>query len=444
MLGTRFVFALAVLRTRYADPGAFQSPTRYAARSLYLMQNFQWHLLDELDSAAKQRCQEAIPEFLAVHPQATLDHDPNWLESRARAADRMVRQYVCLDSNGELIAFAPFFVHPSSFSFAYAGFTLLKIPIRRFSITAEPLLRFEGEDAEHATTALLTRMHKDLGNSSVMFALGLHLETPLGQMVRTGAASDYLLMPHGPSYQRRLARVERTLDKYLAKIGPKTRADLRRQERRLAKQANDQVQCDIVGQPESIPQFLSDVETVSRRTYQWNLLGSGIKNTAETCEVLQAVAARGWFRGYVLRCQGAPAAFMIGYVYRDVYLSESIGYDPDWAEWSVGNVLHLHVMRDLGSLDGKVAWFDFLYGDNSNKERLSTDAHWEQNTYLIPRTLRWRLIVATLRAFDCTTDALSRLLERYQVKQKIRRALRRRSTRATKCTDEITKRPSAS
>jgi CelD/BcsL family acetyltransferase involved in cellulose biosynthesis len=230
-----------------------------------------------------------------------------------------------------------------------------------------------------------------------------------------------------------LARVEKTLDAYLANLGSKTRADVRRQERRLAKQASDQVACAVFSTAQSIGAFLKDVEVVSRRTYQWNLLGMGIENNESIRALLQSAADRGWFRGYVLRCVGKPVAFMIGYLYRGVYLSESIGYDPDWAGWSVGNVLHLYVMRDLAALGDSVQWFDFLYGDNQNKERLSTAAHPEQNVYLIPDTLRWRPVVFALRAFDVVAEAITRLLERHQIKQKVRRVLRKRSTaRATR------------
>jgi coenzyme F420-reducing hydrogenase alpha subunit len=38
---------------------------------------------------------------------------------------------------------------------------------------------------------------------------------------------------------------------------------------------------------------------------------------------------------------------MIGRVHRDRYYSTDIGYDPGSARWSVGNVLHAEVVRDL-------------------------------------------------------------------------------------------------
>jgi CelD/BcsL family acetyltransferase involved in cellulose biosynthesis len=234
-------------------------------------------------------------------------------------------------------------------------------------------------------------------------------------------------MRHGPAYQRRLAKVPESLEAYIAALGKKTRQDLRRQERRLVNAAEDEVTFSVFSSPDEVESFLAAVEQVSRLTYQWNLLGIGIRQRESTTAMLKQAAHQGRLRGYTLRVKGEPIAFMIGYLDGGTYYSESIGYHPDWAKYSAGNVLHLYVMRDLSDLDRKVEWFDFMYGDNSNKARLSTDYHEEQNIYLIPKTLRWRLIVGALEAFNSLTDNVSSVLDRYGIKEKIRRAMRARA-----------------
>ena len=158
----------------------------------------------------------------------------------------------------------------------------------------------------------------------------------------------------------------------------------------------------------------------------------GIKKTEKLSGLLRAAAERNWFRGYLLYVQNRPVAFAIGYIYRGYYLFESTGYDANWEKWSVGNILYLNIIRDLISLGGDVEWFDFMYGDTQYKERFSTNAHLEGNYYFIPSDLRWVAIVTTLKLFNRITDGLSRILEVFDLKNKIRRMLRRRSVQSVK------------
>jgi hypothetical protein len=389
------------------------------------MSTYTWRLLDELNPIDKDNCLKNILELLKVHPLATLDHDPYWLMLRVKGGEeRVAKLYICTDSNNELVGYAPFFGHPTSFGFSYGSFTFYSFAIKRFAITSTPIFKLEDEIAKKLTVSLLEQLRPQLQKNTVLFTLGLHMDSPLGQLIEKDCPG-YLIRPHGERYERRLAQVEENLDLYLANLGANTRSDLRRQERRLRKQAEEQVECIVFNTTESIDLFLKDVEIVSRRTYQWNLLGMGIKNNTAIRDLLKSAADRGWFRGYILRCKSEPVAFMVGYKYRDTYLSESIGYNPEWSEWSVGNVLHLYVMRDLSIIYPKIKWFDFLYGDNSNKKRLSTNSHSERNFYLIPKTFRWKIIVFSLFIFDYSTSLISCFLDRYGFKQKIWRILKR-------------------
>lgn len=403
------------------------------------MNRYTWTLIEKLGADDALRQMEAIHTLVASHPAASLDHDPLWLEAKAKAHDATTRLYVCHDDNGALLGYAPFLVHGSAFDFSYGGYTLWHYPIRRYSITATPLLQPELESAGAAVGALIECVRRDLVGRDVLFLLGLHMDSAIGQQVQAmPGVPGFLRMAHGPAYQRRRAAVKKTLDDYLSTLGPKTRQDLRRHERRLLKEANNQVRISVHTEAESVDGFLDAVERISRQTYQWNQLGIGIANKASTAELLRVSASNGWLRGYVLYAEEQPIAFMVGHLYRGSYLSDSIGYDPAWHRLSAGNVLHLYVMSDLAALGDKARWFDFMYGDNSNKERLSDDAHLEQNYYLIPKSLRWRALISALNGFNNTTNAVSTLLDRYGLKEKIRRALRRRSTDSVQGTKDET------
>ena len=395
------------------------------------MESYEWQIVAS-EGEGQTEPLVAIDQFLRSHPKRDLDHDRHWLEAKAKAFDASVKLFACFDDDQRVIGYAPFFVHKGQFEFSYAGTTLWRYPIRRYSITAQPLIDQGEEEGPAILRALLGFLRQQLRGRDVAFVLGMHLDSPLGELVESnGIGEQFLLKKHGPAYHRRLAEIPESLDAYYATLGSKTRQDLRRQERRLLKQANDDIEVKIYAGPESISAFLEGVEQVSRLTYQWNLLGMGVKNNDAMREFLERVAELDCLRGYLLLAEGEPIAFMIGYLYSGTYYSETIGYHPKWAKWSAGNVLHIHVMSDLAQLEQEVKWFDFLYGDNSNKKRLSTVSHEEQNLYLVPRSLRWRVLLAALGSFDYLTDKLSHLLERYGLKEKIRRIMRARSIKSS-------------
>lgn len=372
---------------------------------------------------------DEIRGFLQRQPERSPDHDPDWLRIKAGAYDASYRVFLCHDADGQLVGYAPFLVHKSRLEFAYAGRTLARIPVRRFAITARPLMADAHADAAPALQTLLARLRERPGPADVVFALGAPMESAFGRLIVSSARQGFLLLPHGPAYQRRRAKVAESLDAYLSGLGSKTRQDLRRQERRFVKQAENAVEVGICTDAASVEAFLAEVEQVSRLTYQWNLLGMGVRGGDAITAWLRGCADQGWLRGYVLKARGQPVAFMIGYLYAGTYYSESIGYDPAWHTFSVGNVLHLHVMQDLARLDPAVDWFDFMYGDNANKARLSTHSHAERNYYLIPDTVKWRVLVPALKTFDRATDTLTRVLDRYGVKEKIRKIMRQRAVR---------------
>lgn len=387
-----------------------------------------WRLLDSFEASTRTLLESSIRELVRTHPQANLDHDIDWLRLRADGQGRKTLVYILLDGSGELCGYAPFFVHPSSLSFEYAAKTILSIRTCRHAITAQPLLR-EDADPAAGSISLLLALRPALAGPDVLFGLGVPLDEGFGRAILSQQVlTKYLLMPHGPEYARRLLRLPENLEAYLSGLGPKSRADLRRHERKLTKAAHEDVRVTVHTAPDSVADFVRHAAVVSKLTYQWHMHQLGIDDTPATVQRYTAIAAGGWLRCYLLFAQDTPIAFMVGYLFRGIYYSETIGYDPKWAEHSVGNVLHMHVVRDLTALTPKVQWFDFLYGDNSNKQRLSTDSRQERSFYLVPRTLRWTVVVSALRGFDAITGWINDALERHGVKDKLKRWLRRRAT----------------
>ena len=389
---------------------------------------YRWERLDALKDASLENAIVAIRSILASTP-ATLDQDPDWLEAKAKSPDRATRTYICRNRLGTVVGFAPFLLHPSSLEFAFGPLRFARIAFRRVSLTTGPLFSEDVLESGAACASLIDAAMRDLEGREVLFVLGMPLASPLASILdELQAFKKVLLLRHGPSYERRLAKVPRSLDEYLAMLGSRTRQDLRRQERRLVEEAGGTLTLAVYCDPSSVDDFVVDAERVSTLTYQWAMIGQGVASNEATKDLLRSAATSGWFRGYILHARGQPVAFMLGFLYGGNYLSETIGYDPRWARWSVGNILHMNVMRDLASLSGSATWFDFLYGDNANKERLSTDSHSEQNCYLLPRTTYWKMFLLSWNGFNRVTSSLSRFMSRYRIRDRVLSVLRRRAS----------------
>lgn len=243
---------------------------------------------------------------------------------------------------------------------------------------------------------------------------------------RTVKLRGFHLVHHGEIYQRRLIRRQDTFDAYVAGLGPKTRENIRRHHRRLAKAPGGKIILTKYSTVSEVRPFLDAAVGISRLTYQWNLYGSGLRNPKLESR-LEFAAKSGWLCCYLLFKQDQPIAFMMGCRYGVTYYSEEIGYDPKWRQYSVGNVLQLLVIKDLFESDENTYIFDFLFGDAPHKRMLSNFSRDEGNFYLFPNTVAG-LIRSTLIRLDNLMSSFNARLEKYQIKAKVRQFLRMRAS----------------
>jgi hypothetical protein len=394
----------------------------------------EWQVFDVTASPDQASLVTEVACFVSNHPEASIDHDPRWLLIRAESIGKSAKIFFCRDVNGTIVGVAPMLVHPSSLDFEVMGKSLLEVRTRRFSLTRGPLFAPEYAVSHEPVIALLRSLRKSLTGAAVGFVLGTDLSWPLGRLLATRAFSieGFLILGGSAAYQRRLILLPASFEEYLQQLGTKTRQHLRREERRLSKKSGDTLDCRVYVGPDDVDAFLGHAMEVSKKTYQWHLLRAGVSNDAENKRVLTAAAGAGWFRSYVLLCKGQPLAFVLGYVYGGTYIYEKIGYDPEWADWAVGNVLHLGVVRDLLENAPGVKRFDFLYGDNSSKQRLSNAARTERNFHLVPATPRWFVFVCCLRTFNAIAARLGDALDRWDLRVRLRRVIRRFSTQTNR------------
>jgi hypothetical protein len=391
-----------------------------------------WSTVEALHSARQSERIADIDRLLDSVGDHCLDHEPRWLHTLAAEPGKRTLLWTCMQGD-RLIAYAPMLVHPSSLSLEVMGKTLYQMRVERFSLTGAPVFA-PGVDQPALSQALLAALARELGDGKVGFILGL----PSASALYTAIAAprrDFHVLKSGPEYGRRVIELGNTYDAYLQELGSKTRKSLRYQETQLRKNTKSFTVRGFAAVAE-VPEFLHGAQQISQKTYQWHLLGQGVRDNEPMRKRLLDAASHGWFRSYVLYCDDVPAAFMLGYLYKGNYECVEIGYDPAWAKFSVGNILHLEVVRDLTSPAVGARFFDFMYGDSPNKARLTNRTWPERNYYLIPRTLRMTAWTNLARGFNATTEGVGKILDRYDLKTKLRRLVRRSSVRDVEAAED--------
>lgn len=158
--------------------------------------------------------------------------------------------------------------------------------------------------------------------------------------------------------------------------------------------------------PDQVARLMRDVESVAKRSYQRGL-GVGFSETAYIESRLEFEARKGWLRAFVLYLDDKPRAFWIGSLRNQMFLSDFLGFDPDYAQYSPGMYLLINVLEKMSSdpSDGSVARIDFGIGDAFYKERLSNRHHQEAPVYIFAPNIK-AVAVNSLRS---AVGALNRL-----------------------------------
>lgn len=172
---------------------------------------------------------------------------------------------------------------------------------------------------------------------------------------------------------RWLIRLPADFESYMMSLGSKSRQNIRREMRQLDKQ----FACDFqtVTSEAQVEPFLAASESISRKTYQWNV-GQRMLDDEPTRRSLKDRARRAELRCYSLSLNGQPCAFMRGKLVGGVFEFETAGFDPDFGKASPGAVLLMWAVRDLIE-NSTCTVFDFGQGgDNVGyKARFGSESH---------------------------------------------------------------------
>lgn len=221
--------------------------------------------------------------------------------------------------------------------------------------------------------------------------------------------------------------LERSFDRYLERLPRGHRHEIERKRRRYIEASGGAVDFRRYATPEEAQCFYEHARALSAKTYQDRLLGLGLPDTetfrAELCEH----AERGMMRGFLLFDRENPIAFGYCAGLGDCLRFVFTGYDPAFAARSPGIVL-VHEMVRLVAAENRFRVLDFGPGEGQHKRLFATGSV-PCATMLFLRPTAGHLTRALAhRGCTAAADGCANAAERLGVKQRLRRALRRRAS----------------
>ena len=231
---------------------------------------------------------------------------------------------------------------------------------------------------------------------------------------------------HYPNYY---TKMDGTFDDYLKQqFGGKERSSLRRKVKRFGK-ATGELKWKEYRTLEEFDEFHRSARELSEKTYQEQLLDVGLPEKSDPAFMREVrdTAAKDMMRGYILFDKDKPVAYLWCPVIEGVMYYDYCGYDPEYFKLSPGTVL-LFLVQQKAFEDKAIRIFDFTPGEGEYKAKNATDRQECAEVFFFrpgPKALTAIAIHASLRGL---TGQVATLLDRFGVKEKIRKFMRARST----------------
>ena len=225
-------------------------------------------------------------------------------------------------------------------------------------------------------------------------------------------------------YNRHYVTIRGTFADYLAKFSSRSRSTLLRKVRKFETASHGATDWSTFRTPAEVEPFLSEALPLSRETYQHRLLDAGLPETGDFRRHLHSLAGENKFRGWLLRLDGRPTAYICSEAVGATLLYEYVGFDPKRSDLSPGTVLQFLVLEQLFS-EHTFRHFDFTEGEGSHKEFFGTDSRRCGDVLITGESLSSALLLLSHRSFSTVATAIVSAVNRLGLKPALRRLLRR-------------------
>ena len=284
-----------------------------------------------------------------------------------------------------------------------------------------------GASTPEAAEALVASLRDGLraGDADVLLLPSVEVGTPLHA---AAIAVPGVLRNHfrRPSNHWALSLPD-SFDEFVRSRSKKTRENLRVYRNRLHRDHGEALSLRVYHDLGELEELLAAVEEVSAKTYQRGL-GLPPPDSLEERTLTMLALERGWFRAWVLSANDRPIAFWSGAGFNGTFFVGTPGYDPEFADYSIGTYLLMRVIEDLIA-DGAIRRLDYGLGEAEYKRRFGSDSWEEEDVLIFAPSFRGVRVNATRTAIEGTVALGRGVAARTGLAARLKRRWRRRLAR---------------
>jgi hypothetical protein len=261
-----------------------------------------------------------------------------------------------------------------------------------------------------------------------LFFPDLFTEEPLCTAVLQGKDLGYRILGATPA-KHLFHKFEDSYDAFFGAKRSKYKNQLRKKEKIFLERVGSDFRLEEYRSTEQLDSFLAAADCINKKTYQYNLFGESVGNTQEDRERYLKLAQHGEFRSFVLWHAEKPLCFILGFQRMDgIFRHVMTGFDPEWRECAPGINCNILMLRRLYQ-DDRPKLLDFGSGDADYKRLFANETRYSCSPLLIPNSLAYSFIYSLHVVSARTNDIAVGLLNRWGLKDRIKRLLRRRASR---------------
>jgi len=355
----------------------------------------------------------------------TLDSDIDvFLPVRERIPENLRPHVLVLYRAGMPVALLAGRIVRTRFAFRLGWFDLFRPLVNVLTI---PCGGLRGQASLENCQELVRAVVKCLksGEADLAFLARVDADSALFRCVKS--EPGFLLRDHfTPLRPHRKRELAGSVDKLHAELSHHERKRFRQIAKKLSGAFPGQVRVERFGSLADLDRTLEAVEEIAKKTWQ-RTMGRGFNMDVSLLETFRRQAERGWLRIWILNLSDKPCAFWIGALYRRTFYNEYIGYDPDYANYSLGTYLFSRIMEEFCS-EGVEA-IDFGFSDEEYKERFGNVMWRESDLHVFAP----RLMGLSLSAMKSITVLLHEparaFLERTNLIQRVKKIWRKMARR---------------
>jgi hypothetical protein len=362
--------------------------------------------------------------FKASHQEITVVQDLEWILHTRKDELDQAGAYVLRNGSGTISGYAPFLIQNRPLRCFVGELKLGEVPLRCLMLLGAPHF----PDNEEAYAALIEETDKLGSEIDGLFVFGLPLNSFLWNYLEKSPAISQRFIRYLPEKPDRRIMIDlpKSHEEYMQKLTPKNRNTLKRRVARLEKESDGQLQLVCATSSDQVDGFLEEAVRVSQKSYQWHLLGLGLRDLERWRKNLKFLAGKNWLRSYLLRCRGVPVAFTICYQDDRCCYYVNTGYDQDWGEYNVGTVLQFMMLKDIFAHNRPVV-VDLGRRSGGHKKVFGNTSFLDCDVYLLRRNLRSSIAYNTHRASQFVSEGISDVLDRLKLKRLAKQTLRKSS-----------------